>query len=157
MSEAKSQHGDIVQVIPVVEEVLDLQKRQVETGGVRISKTVHEREEHVDEPGWQEEVGVEHIEINRVVDGPVPKVRTEGDVTIIPVLEEVLIVKKQLILKEELHITKRRIVEHSPRTVILRREEARVERIERVNQQEQGEDLPQNQKEYPLRKEPNNG
>ena len=35
-------------------------------------------------------------------------VRTEGDVLIIPVLEEVLVVEKRLVLKEELHV--RRLV-----------------------------------------------
>jgi uncharacterized protein (TIGR02271 family) len=146
MRQVKSEHSDNVQVIPIVEEVLDVQKRQVKTGGVRISKTVREQEEHIAEPVWQEEVSVERVAINRVVDGPVPTVRTEGDVMIVPLLEETLVVRKQLMLKEELRITKRRIAEQSSRKMILRREEARVERVEPLNQQEQGEDLPRNQK-----------
>lgn len=36
-----------------------------------------------------------------------PEIRTEGDVTIVPVLEEVLVVEKRLVLKEELHIRRR--------------------------------------------------
>ncbi len=42
MSQANPPSDDIG-VIPVVEEVLDVQKRRVETGGVRIIKIVHER------------------------------------------------------------------------------------------------------------------
>jgi len=90
MSHMKSDHPDDVQVIPVVEEVLDAQTRPVDTGGVRISKTVREREEHIDEPVWREEIHVERVTINRIVDGPAPLVRTEGEVMIVPVLEEVL-------------------------------------------------------------------
>jgi stress response protein YsnF len=36
-----------------------------------------------------------------------PEIRTEGDVTILPVVEEVLVVEKRLVLKEELHIRRR--------------------------------------------------
>jgi stress response protein YsnF len=45
------------------------------------------------------------------------------------VLEEVLVVEKRLLLKEEVRITKRRIETHMPQRVILRREEVAVERI----------------------------
>jgi stress response protein YsnF len=36
-----------------------------------------------------------------------PEIRTESDVTILPVVEEVLVVEKRLVLKEELHIRRR--------------------------------------------------
>jgi uncharacterized protein (TIGR02271 family) len=147
MSQTKSGWDEHQQVIPVIEEVLDVQKRRVETGGVRINKKVREREERIDEPVWQEEVDVRRVAINRVVDGPAPEVRNEGDVMIVPVLEEVVMVKKQLVLKEELHITRRRIAERDSRTVTLRREEATVERIEPVDRQGREENIPRNQKE----------
>jgi uncharacterized protein (TIGR02271 family) len=146
MSQTKSEWDEHQQVIPVIEEVLDVQKRRVETGGVRINKKVSEREERIDEPVWQEEVDVRRVAINRVVDGPVPESRIEGDVMIVPVLEEVVVVKKQLVLKEELHITRRRIVERDSRTVTLRREEATVERIEPVDRQAREENIPRKQK-----------
>jgi len=81
-----------------------------------------------------------------VVDGPAPESRIEGDVMIVPVLEEVVVVKKQLVLKEELHITRRRIAERDSRTVTLRREEATVERIEPGDRQAREESIPHNQK-----------
>jgi len=43
-------------IVPVIMEELDVQTRQVETGAVRLTKTVHEREELIDEPLWQEKV-----------------------------------------------------------------------------------------------------
>jgi uncharacterized protein (TIGR02271 family) len=159
MSQTQSQPDDDKRVIPIVEEVLDVQKRQVETGGVRVRKTVHEREQQIDEHVWQEEVGVEHRVINRTVDGPAPTVRTEGDVLIVPVLEEVLVVTKQLMLREELRLTKRRTAAHTSRTVTLRREEAKIERLEPGNQPEHEKDLPPHHKDINtlIRKEPTNG
>lgn len=115
-------------VMPVVAETLDVQKRKVETGGVRIKKVVHEREEVVDEPLMREEVQVKRVPVNRVVDAPVP-VRHVGNTMIISLLEEVLVVEKRLMLKEELHITKGEVETYKPQRVTLRSEEAFVERV----------------------------
>ena len=116
-------------VIPVIEEELDVQKRVVETGKVRVTKGVHEYETLVDEPLFRDEVEVERVRIDRVVDGPLP-VRYEDDTMIVPIMEEVLVVEKRLVLKEELHIRKRHVETHRPQQVTLRREEVRVERLE---------------------------
>lgn len=115
-------------VVPVIVEELDVQKRVVETGKVRITKVVHERQAWVDEPLLREEVEVTRVPIQRVVDGPIP-VRYEDDVVIVSVLEEVLVVEKRLMLKEELHIRKQRVEARQPQQVTLRREEAQVERL----------------------------
>jgi uncharacterized protein (TIGR02271 family) len=115
-------------VMPVIAETLDVQKRKVETGGVRVRKVVHEREEVVDEPLMREEVQVKRVPINRVVEAPVP-VRHVGNTMIISLLEEVLVVEKRLMLKEELHITKGEIETYKPQRVTLRSEEAVVERV----------------------------
>jgi len=96
---------------------------------------VREGEEIVDEPLLREEVSVERVPVNRVVDRPVP-VRHEGDVMIVPVLEEVLYVEKRLLLKEELRISKRRVEEHAPQRVVLRKEEVIVERIDSRSEQD---------------------
>ena len=66
--------------------------------------------------------------INRVVDAPVP-VRHVGNTMIISLLEEVVVVEKRLMLKEELHITKGEIETYKPQRVTLRTEEAVVERV----------------------------
>ena len=116
-------------VVPVIVEELEVQKRIVETGKVRITKIVHERETIVDEPFLRDEVEVERVLIDRVVDAPVP-VRYEDDTMIVPIMEEVLVIEKRLVLKEELYIRKRRVETHGPQQVRLRSEEARVERLE---------------------------
>jgi uncharacterized protein (TIGR02271 family) len=116
-------------VVPVVAEQLEVQKRKVESGGVRIRKTVSEREEVVDEPLMREEVQVRRVPVNKVVDGPVP-VRHVGNTMIVSLLEEVLVVEKRLMLKEELHITKEQVESYRPQRVRLRTEEAVIERVE---------------------------
>jgi len=115
-------------VVPVVQEVMDVQKRWVESGRVRVTKVVHQHEEVVDEPLLREEVEVERIAINRAVDGPVA-IRHEGEVMIVPILEEVLVVEKRLVLKEELHIRRRRAEVSNPQRIVLRTEEATVEHV----------------------------
>lgn len=125
--EAGGEDGTIT--LPVVAEELDIQRRRYETGRVRISKRVHEREETVDEPLVSEQVDVRRVPIDRVVEHELEP-RTEGDTLIIPVLEEMLVVTKQLVLREELHITMRRTEVHKPQQITLRREELVVERVE---------------------------
>ena len=114
-------------VIPVVEERLDVGRKQIETGGVRVVKDVHEKTETVDEPVIREVVNVERVAVNRVVDSP-PDVREEGATVIIPVVEELLVVEKRLVLREEVRVTRTKVVTREPRTVTLRREEAEVQR-----------------------------
>lgn len=115
-------------VIPVVEEELQIGKQSVERGRVRITKTISEREEIIDEPLQMEEPVVERVPINRHVEAA-PPVRYEGDVMIVPLVEEVIIVERRLMLREELRISKRRVETHNPQRIVLRREEAIVERI----------------------------
>ncbi len=126
---AANARGDGAVVVPVVAEQLEVAKRTVEGGGVRIRKTVSEREEVVDEPLMREEVQVRRVPVNKVVDGPVP-VRHVGDTMIVSLLEEVLVVEKKLMVKEELHITKEKVESYRPQRVRLRTEEAVIERVE---------------------------
>jgi uncharacterized protein (TIGR02271 family) len=116
------------QVIPVIEEEVGVSKRKVDTGITRITKKVHEREEVIDEPLLQEEVQVERIAVNRYVEEPVP-VRREKDKTIIPVFEEVLVVEKRLMLKEELHISKRTKEVRKPQEAVVRSEEVDIDNM----------------------------
>jgi uncharacterized protein (TIGR02271 family) len=115
-------------VLPVIAEQLMVQKHTRITGRVRFSKTVQEREELVDQPLVRQTVQVERVPINRVVEGEIP-VRYEGDTIIIPVLEEVLVVEKRLMLKEELHITQHHEQIRDPQHIILRSEDITVERM----------------------------
>jgi uncharacterized protein (TIGR02271 family) len=115
-------------LIPVIAEEAFINKRVVETGKVRISKRISEREELIDEPLFREEVTVERVPINQYVD-QLPQVRHEGDVMIIPVVQEQLVMQKRLVLVEELRVRKQIVEAHQPQSVTLRREEVDVRRI----------------------------
>lgn len=92
------------------------------------TRRVMEREETIDEPLLRESVEVERVPINRIV-AEAPPSRQEGDTLIIPVLEEVLVVEKRLMLKEEVRITRTQTEVHQPQAVTLRTEEAVIEGI----------------------------
>ena len=119
-------HGNSV-AIPVVRETVRVAKRVKEIGKTKVTVTPRERKERVDVPVAHEEVHVTRVRVDRFVDAP-PPVRQEGDVTIVSVVEEVVVIQRRLRVKEELHITKRRGTRHHRETVTLREEEARIER-----------------------------
>lgn len=117
--------------IPVIEEQLQIDKRQVDTGsGVRVRKAVSEQEKQIAQPLLREQLEVEHVPVGRVVaEAELPQARYEGDTLIVPVLEEVLVVQKQVVLKEEVRITRRRHHETVPHTERVRVEQVTVERF----------------------------
>ena len=90
-------------VVPVIEEHLSVTKRVVETGRVRVSLRTEEVTEAVHEVLHGRRVEVEHVPVNREVDR-VPDTREENGYLIVPVIEEILVVEKRLILKEEIRI-----------------------------------------------------
>lgn len=115
-------------VIPVIEERLRVEKRLEETGTVRISKQVTEYEQPVTIALLKEEIHVERVAINQLIDSPPPALRYEGETMIIPVLKEVAVVEKRLMLVEELHIVKRQNQMQETQQVKLRKEDIKVER-----------------------------
>jgi uncharacterized protein (TIGR02271 family) len=124
-SSLRSQNESLV--IPVIEEFLDISKGVVETGVVRVHKSVREHQVVISEPLTSETVHVERVPMDVIVDGPLP-VRSEGDVTVIPVVEEVLVTTKQLRLVEEVRITRVRSTNVHHQNVTLRAEDVDVER-----------------------------
>jgi uncharacterized protein (TIGR02271 family) len=115
-------------VIPVFEEELSVAKRVVETARVRVSRVTHQHQQLVDELLQHEKVEVEHVPIDHPIEA-MPSIRQEGDVTIIPVVEEVLKVERHLVLKEEVHIRRIKQTERYQESVTLRRQEAVVSRL----------------------------
>lgn len=115
-------------VIPLLAEQLNISRQKVLTGGVRVHKTVSERTETINEPTLREELEIQRVEVNRFITES-PAVRYEGDVMIVPLLEEVLVVEKKLVLREEIRITKRQDTLHNPQQFVVRREEATLEQI----------------------------
>ena len=111
----------------MVEETAVVRKERVVTETVRLRKRVHEEEEVLDVPVQTEAVEVERVPVGRWLEAPA-EVRQEGDTTVYPVVEEVLVVEKRLRLVEEVRVTRRQETRRVQERVGLRREEVVAER-----------------------------
>ena len=111
---------------PVIEEKLQLGKKQVETGKVKLHKTVSEEEANINLSLEHDEIEVERVSVNQYVDEAPPAVRHEGDTMIVPVLREEVV--KRLVLVEELHITRHKRQEQVQDKIKLKKEQVEVER-----------------------------
>jgi uncharacterized protein (TIGR02271 family) len=114
-------------VISVAREEASVARKVVEKGAVRVRKVVREKVELIDEPLLHDEIDVEHVLVNRVVDSAQPP-RQEGEVLVIPVYEEILTVQRQWVLKEEVRVRRRQMQSRHREEVVVREEEALVER-----------------------------
>jgi len=103
-----------------------------ETGRVRVSLRTEVEQREVVETLHSEAVQVEHVPIGRTLAegeaAPQPRQGVDGS-WIIPVVEEVLVIERRLVLREELHMRLRRTEQTFREVVPLRRQEASVERI----------------------------
>lgn len=115
------------EVLPLVEEKLRVDVHERVSGRVRVKTATEVVEELAHADLRREAVDITRVPIDRHVDAP-PEIRTEGDVVIVPVVEEVLVVEKRLVLREELHIRRSVTTEHVEMPVKLRRQQAVVER-----------------------------
>jgi uncharacterized protein (TIGR02271 family) len=117
--------------LPVLEEQLEVGTRTVDTGGVRIHKTVAAYPVAIDETLLRDEVDVQRVPVGRMVEaGQSTEPRYEGDTLVVPVLEEVLVVERRLRIKEELHITRNRCEQRHHDTVVLKSEQVSIERFD---------------------------
>ena len=115
------------QIIPVYVEDVAVARRKVETAIVRVVTQTRTREHPVDETLTHERVEVERVPVGRMVDAA-PAIREEGDLTIIPVVEEVVVVERRYLLKEEVHIRRVRTTEQHVETIVVREQEAVITR-----------------------------
>ena len=65
-------------MIPVVEEQAQVGKQVVESGRLRITKSVHEQEELINLTITHEEHQVERVPVNKYVDTPPPAFATKA-------------------------------------------------------------------------------
>ena len=115
--------------VPVIEEELVTGTQPVKTGSVRIRKEVERVRKTVEMPTVRDVVKVSRVAVNKVV-ASIPETRQKGDVLIVPVVEEEIIVQKRLVLKEEIHIQRRRVSGRGVKSVVVGREHATVERLD---------------------------
>ncbi|MBC7801385.1 MAG: YsnF/AvaK domain-containing protein [Gemmatimonadaceae bacterium] len=122
-SMADQTHRDTL--IPVLQETLQVGAQAVESGRVTVQTTVTEYDETIQMLLRREDLTVERVPIGRVVT-ETPPIRHVGDLLIVPVMEEVLVVEKRLMLKEEVHIRTTSSERMAQETVRLRTEHAEI-------------------------------
>ncbi len=113
-------------VVPVREEVLVPTTRPVELGEVRVHKRVETVPYETLVGITRDDVEVERVALNRAIDA-VPGPRQEGNTLVIPVVEEVLVTEKRLVLREEIRVTRRQVSEQVRVAENLRREVVEIE------------------------------
>jgi len=114
--------------LPLVEEELVVDKKMVSDGRVVVSTRTKLVEEAQDVELGGAVADVERVPLGIVVDAA-PEIRVEGDVTIVPVVEERLIVEKRLVLVEEIRIRRTATFRTEHVEARLRKQHATVERI----------------------------
>lgn len=116
-------------VVPVLEEHVIAGAKPVKTGAVRVEKHVEKRLRKVETPLLHENVEIRRVPVNRVVT-EMPGIRKRGETTIIPVVEEELIISKRLVVREEIHLIRHRTKGRVTKEVTLHRETATVHRLD---------------------------
>lgn len=117
------------EVIPVISEELKVSKKDVPTGRLVVKSSTSLETHLLEEALLKESVEVEHVKVDREVAGPLP-VRTEGDTTIIPLVEEVLVVQRRYVLREEVHIKRKQEEIVGSKEVKLKRQQVEIYREE---------------------------
>jgi uncharacterized protein (TIGR02271 family) len=128
MEEQRSAAPGETEGIPLIEEEGRIEKREVSTGRVRVRTSTDTIEEVARATLNEDVVEVTRVPIGREVDAA-PRVRSEDGVVIVPILEEVLVVEKRLVLKEELHIRRSVTREDIEVPITLRKQRATIERL----------------------------
>jgi stress response protein YsnF len=114
-------------ILPLAEERVTVGKVQTETGRLRIRLVPEEHESLVEGNLTAAQADVERVAVGRLLD-ETPQPRWEGDVYVVPVVEEVLVTEKKLRLIEEVRIRLRTTTTHVEQSVTLRRTELQIER-----------------------------
>lgn len=114
--------------IELLEEFAVVSKRVVTTGSLSVRTVTESFDEEVAADLSGTKAVVERVAIDRIVE-TIPQTRVEGDVTIVPVFEEVLVVERRIRLVEELHIRHETTNESVRLPVSVRRQRAVIERL----------------------------
>ncbi len=107
--------------VPIHEEVLVPTTREIPLGEVVVRKRVEQVPSETTVNVGHDEVLVERVAVNQQIDAA-PAPRQEGDTLVVPVVEEVLVTEKRLMLREEVRITRRRRTEQVTVSDTVRRE-----------------------------------
>ncbi len=114
-------------VLALHAEQVVVDRRRVNGETVRVGTVTRLREQVVEETLVHERVEVERVAVGRVVEA-VPPIRQEGEVTVLSVVEEVVVVERRLVLKEEIRLRRIQVAETHREVVSLREQTAEVTR-----------------------------
>lgn len=117
-------------IVPLIEEQVTVSKKVVETAHVTVSKKINESAESFQIPLQQEEIVIKRVPKNELVDTMPAASRYEGDIMIIPVLKEVAVIEKKMMLVEEIHVSKLKTERTETQQITVRKEEINVIRTE---------------------------
>ncbi|QKJ85534.1 hypothetical protein PMPD1_0559 [Paramixta manurensis] len=124
------------QILPRVEEQAELRTTRIVDSRTLVSRTTVTDEALLETELQRNEVEIKHVEINQPVDeNNIPNVRQEGDVLIIPMIEEQVEIIRHHVLKEEVHIHNINKKEPFKQKVILRRQEVTISKDEKGENQ----------------------
>jgi uncharacterized protein (TIGR02271 family) len=113
--------------IPLHVEEVSVSRREIKKANVRIALITGTREQLIDKELTHVRVEIERVPIGRTIE-VVPPISHEGDITIIPVVEEMVVVERRLVLKEEVRVRRVSTKEQHQETVVLRQQEAVITR-----------------------------
>lgn len=114
-------------VLPIVTETATVHIRDVVKDRVRVHTRTETYQELVSAALERSDVEIVRVPVDREI-AAAPPIRTEGGVTIVPVLEERLVIEKRLVLLEEIHIRQTTASETVEVPVTLRKQHAVVDR-----------------------------
>jgi len=115
-------------VLRLLAEDATVSRQVLETGRVRVAKVTRTRDHLIDELLAHTRFEVNRVPVGRLIDA-MPAIKEDGDLTIVPIVEETVVVERRLMLKEELHIRRVQTNERFQQTVKLRYQTAEVTRI----------------------------
>ena len=109
--------------IPLHVEEISVSRREIKKANLQIALVTGTREQLIDEELTHVRVKIERVPIDQTLEA-MPPIRQEGDITIIPVVEEIIVVERRLVLKEEVRVRRVSTKEQYHETVVLRQQEA---------------------------------
>ncbi len=115
-------------VLPLHEDQISVSKRKYISGRLQVSTVTQTREQLVDELLTRETCEVERVPVGKPVDA-MPAVREEGDTIVVPIVEEVLEIRRHLVLKEEVRIRRVHRTERFQERVLLLKQDAVITRF----------------------------
>ena len=108
-------------------EEIAVSKRLVAGQRIRVTTKTNTRDVVVEEALNNESVVIERVPVGRYVDA-VPDIRQDGDLTVMPVVDEEVVVTRRLFLREEVHVRRTRTTTMHTETVTLRAQQVVVSR-----------------------------